>query len=89
MKHLNFWVSGRVQGVFYRKFILQKALQLGIKGMVKNLNDGRVYIEAEGNEAQLKALHTFCCEGPPAAKVIKVESEEAALINYQSFLISR
>jgi acylphosphatase len=57
--------------------------------MVKNLNDGRVHIEAKGNEAQLKALHAFCCEGPPAAKVANVESEEAEPMNYQSFLISR
>ncbi|MFN6083046.1 MAG: acylphosphatase, partial [Bacteroidota bacterium] len=60
MRHLNIWVSGKVQGVFYRRFIVDQAQQLGVKGLVKNLPDGRVYIEAEGTTDQLKVFETFC-----------------------------
>ncbi|KPA79715.1 putative acylphosphatase [Leptomonas pyrrhocoris] len=68
----HIFVSGRVQGVFYRKHTARKATQLGVTGWVRNLPDTRVEILAEGTAAQLDALETWCRTGPPKAVVTDV-----------------
>ena len=55
MKRLTATVSGKVQKVGYRKRIIDIAIAFGIKGIVENLEDGRVRIIAEGDEEKLKA----------------------------------
>jgi acylphosphatase len=63
-------VSGRVQGVAFRASTAQAARRLGLRGWVRNLPDGRVEIEAEGDRAALEALVAWCRRGPPAARVV-------------------
>lgn len=76
-KRWHLWVAGKVQGVFYRANAVKVAQQLGLTGWVKNLPDGRVEIVAEGEEDALEKLLAWCQKGPPAARVISVEVEEA------------
>ncbi len=66
-------VSGIVQGVFFRQSTVDEARRLGVAGWVRNLPDGRVEVEAEGERAALDALVRFCRRGPPAAQVDGVE----------------
>lgn len=66
-------ISGRVQGVFYRDFVLRRAVELGLKGYVRNLEDGkRVELRAEGDRERLEKLLEYLRVGPPAARVDKV-----------------
>ncbi len=58
MKRLTATVSGKVQKVGYRKRIIDIAIAFGIKGIVENLEDGRVRIIAEGDEEKLKWFET-------------------------------
>ncbi|MCK6576482.1 MAG: acylphosphatase [Anaerolineae bacterium] len=67
-------VSGRVQGVNFRRFTTLTARQLGITGWVRNLDDGDVEVLAEGTRAQLSQLIAFLHKGPPAAYVIGVQT---------------
>lgn len=85
MKHLNITVHGKVQGVFYRASTKAVADQLGIKGLVKNLKDGSVYIEAEGDDFSIESFVEWCHEGPEKAKVEKVETAEGEVKNYRNF----
>jgi acylphosphatase len=85
MKHLNITVFGKVQGVFFRAATKAVADQLGIKGFVKNQEDGSVYIEAEGDDFSMESFLEWCNEGPQKAKVEKVEQAEAELKNYRNF----
>ena len=85
MKHLNITVHGKVQGVFFRASTKAVADQLGVKGLVKNLKDGTVYIEAEGDGFSLDSFLEWCHEGPEKAKVEKVDVTEAELKNYRNF----
>lgn len=66
-------ISGRVQGVFFRKATAEKAKTLDVTGYVRNCDDGRVKVVAEGEEHQLQQLHDWCWEGPEQARVDDVE----------------
>lgn len=81
MRRIRAIVSGRVQGVAYRASTVTEARRLGIVGWVKNRSDGRVELEAEGPDAMIDALIRWCHEGPPAAKVDRVEVSEIAATN--------
>jgi acylphosphatase len=71
---LHLLVSGRVQGVWYRASTREKARDLGLRGWVRNLPDGRVEILAEGPRPALEALLGWCRRGPPLARVEGVEA---------------
>ncbi len=73
MKRAHIWVSGRVQGVWYRATARDVAQRLGLTGWVRNLPDGRVEIVAEGDETTLEEFIKWCWEGPPLARVDNVE----------------
>lgn len=79
MKRCNIYVSGRVQGVFFRAFTKENADALGLNGFVKNLDDGRVEVIVEGNEEKIEQLIEKIKQGPPRAKIddISVTWEEA------------
>lgn len=70
----RFFISGKVQGVFYRKYTHKAAVERGVTGWVRNLPDGRVEILAEGSESSVKGLETWCHSGSPKAKVSGVEA---------------
>ena len=89
MIHYRIRVTGRVQGVFFRKYTQEAAERIGIKGMVRNERDGSVYIEAEGSQEQLDAFIAWCHKGSPSSKVDKVEAEKGELRGYSSFRIER
>lgn len=67
------FVSGRVQGVFFRSETRREAKKHGVTGWVRNLPDGRVEAVFEGDEEAVKKLIEFCKHGPPYAKVTRVE----------------
>ena len=69
-------VSGRVQGVFFRRYTKTCADELKIKGRVRNLPGGSVEIECEGDENALKLFLEKLKEGPPASRVDDVSVEE-------------
>jgi acylphosphatase len=66
-------VCGRVQGVFFRHTTKTRAAALGLRGWVRNLPDGRVEVLAEGSRAALELLVAFCQEGPPRARVDRLD----------------
>jgi acylphosphatase len=67
------WVTGRVQGVGYRAFVLRVASRDGLSGGVKNLDDGRVEVDVEGGRKQVEAFIELLKSGPPAARVQQVD----------------
>jgi len=68
-------VTGRVQGVGYRWFAQAEADRLNLGGSVRNLPDGAVAVEAEGSRHKLLELLTRLRQGPPAARVERVDAE--------------
>lgn len=74
----RYFVEGFVQGVGFRFFAERVARQLGLGGYVKNLRDGRVEVYALGLAEQLAELKRRLEQGPRAARVSRVEEQEAA-----------
>ena len=87
VKHLNIKIFGLVQMVLFRYSALEKAKELGVKGFVKNEDEGKVYIEVEGEEDALDKFVEWCNKGPRLAKVEKVEKEEGRVKNFSEFKI--
>jgi acylphosphatase len=73
MEQVILWVSGRVQGVYYRDSTRQAAQELGLNGYAKNLPDGRVEVLAAGARPALQKLVEFCGRGPRGASVSALE----------------
>lgn len=80
-------ISGKVQGVFFRKFASIKARSLDIKGFVKNQSDGTVYIEACGELSNLEHFIQWCNQGPVNARVDQVKVNEITAKQISSFTI--
>jgi acylphosphatase len=68
-------VSGRVQGVFFRAAAAAQAHALGITGWVQNLIDGSVEIVCEGKRRNLEILLAWAHQGPPHARVDRVNAQ--------------
>lgn len=69
----KYFIFGRVQGVGFRVFAEERALQLGLHGYVRNLRDGRVEVYAVGNIDKLDVFRGYLEKGPHSARVISVE----------------
>lgn len=78
-------VSGKVQGVGYRDFVVRQAQRNRIIGWVRNLKDGRVEILATGEDEALALLIEACREGPTMARVDSVEANPADQTNAKGF----
>lgn len=68
-------VSGRVQGVGFRRFVEREAVRLGLRGFARNLADGRVEVVAQGDAALLASLEEKLRRGPALAQVTDVAIE--------------
>ncbi len=73
------YVSGRVQGVYFRASTREKALTLGLSGYARNLEDGRVEVLAAGPASVIDAFIQWLWIGPPTSRVEQVDIEEIAL----------
>lgn len=72
----RYLVSGRVQGVGFRRFVCSEALELGLRGWVRNLADGRVEVLAIGSAEQHQRLLAELNQGPRGSFVEKVEENK-------------
>jgi acylphosphatase len=88
MKSIAIRIYGRVQGVGFRYHTQQVAREHNISGMVKNMIDGSVYIEASGTEQDINQFVGWCHKGPRWAYIEQVEVNDIADRGYSGFTIS-
>ena len=89
MKTLKLYISGTVQGVFFRKFIENKANELKVRGFVRNLDDGRVEVVIEGEDRNVNYMLEICKRGDLHTKIEDVEIQEIKHQGFKNFRISR
>ncbi|NIA10240.1 MAG: acylphosphatase [Nitrospiraceae bacterium] len=73
MKRAHVFISGKVQGVWFRASAKEKAEQLMLSGWARNLPDGRVEAVFEGGDKAVDEMVKWCHRGPPLARVDNVE----------------
>ncbi len=87
-KRFHVYISGRVQGVFFRANTEKQALSLRLTGWVKNLPDGSVETVFEGESNNAEAMLSWCRIGTPPARVDNIEyTEEKADESFGDFKI--
>lgn len=84
-QHLKITVEGRVQGVGFRYHTKQMARQLGLKGYVKNMSNGNVYIEVEGIPEIIKEFLLWCKSNPGFSAVENITTDKGDVKNYAFF----
>jgi len=89
LKTISILVTGKVQAVWYRKYTLDKAVELNITGFVKNLPDDTVYIVATGTAEQVQQLAEWCWTGSPRSKISAVTVEYLELKEFERFEVVR
>ena len=86
MKQIHVFVTGRVQGVFFRQSTRVMAIKNNVNGWVRNLDDGRVEIVAQGQEQNIDNLSNWCRTGPANSRVDEFElKEESILEKFENF----
>jgi acylphosphatase len=78
-----------VQRVSYRFCTHAQALKCNLTGYVKNLHNGDVFIEAEGNEDDINKLIEWCYVGSPLSNVKEVIAEEGDVKNFETFEVKK
>ena len=86
-KSVRIYVSGNVQGVFFRNFVKENAEKLNINGFVRNLEDGRVEAFFEGNSDDVNKIIEICKKGPKHADIKGIQLKEETFQNLKNFKI--
>ncbi len=86
-EHLNIFVFGDVQGVFFRRTIKHEASRRGLKGFVQNKADGSVYLEVEGINEEISSFMAWLEAGADGHTVKRVDTEAGAYKAFDSFEI--
>ncbi|WP_319541901.1 acylphosphatase [uncultured Pseudodesulfovibrio sp.] len=74
MRQFRATIHGKVQGVWFRAWTRDMARELGVTGWVRNMKDGNVEALAHGNDELLKKFEQRLWEGPPLARVTKIDA---------------
>lgn len=86
-KAFRLYVDGNVQGVFFRSFVKENAERLDIKGFVRNLEDGRVEVFAEGNPENVEKIIELVKKGPKYSQIKNVEIKEEKFQDFKNFKV--
>ncbi|HUG83403.1 MAG TPA: acylphosphatase, partial [Euzebya sp.] len=77
-------ITGQVQGVFFRAATREVARREGVTGWVQNMPDGAVVAELQGPPEAVRAVESFCHQGPPGARVANLVAVDIDVIDGES-----
>lgn len=90
VKRIHAVVHGRVQGVFFRQTTLEQAKKLGLSGWVRNLADGTVETEFQGDQEAVRRMLDWLPRGSIGSSVVRVESQDMnPVYGEEQFVIKR
>ena len=84
-KSVRLYISGTVQGVFFRIFVKENAERYNVKGFVRNLEDGRIEVFLEGNTNDVNKMIELCQKGPRHAQIRNVEIKPERFQDFKVF----
>lgn len=86
-KAVRMYISGTVQGIFFRQFVKENAERYNISGFVRNLEDGRIEVFAEGDLENVEKIIELCKKGPKHSQIRNVEIKEEKFQGLKEFKI--
>ena len=86
-KSVRLYITGTVQGVFFRAFVKENAERYNVKGFTRNLDDGRVEVFLEGNSEDVNKMIELCKKGPKHSKIRKVEMKSEKFQDFKVFKV--
>jgi len=86
-KSVRLYITGSVQGVFFRLFVKQNAEKLGVNGFVRNLEDGRIEIFLEGDADNVNKMVDLCKKGPRHSQIRNVEIKPETFQGFRNFKV--
>ena len=87
MKTLRVYITGTVQGMIYRNYLLDAGLRIGVRGFVRNMEDGRVEVLIEGRDDKVKEMLEVCKKDTNQTKIRGVEVKEIGNQSFEGFKI--
>ena len=88
-KAIRLYITGTVQGVFFRAFIKENAERYNVKGFTRNLEDGRVEIFLEGNTDDVNKMIELAKKGPKHSQIKKVDVKPERHQGFKDFKVLR
>lgn len=89
MKTLRVYLSGTVQGVMFRKYIEEQGNKIGVRGFVRNMEDGKVEVIIEGVDDKVREMLEVCKAGTQHAQVRDIQVQEIKYQGFEGFKIFR
>ena len=86
-KSIRLYITGTVQGVFFRAFVKENAEKLNVKGFCRNLEDGRVEVFLEGDSGEVNKMMDLCKKGPKHSQIKKVEEKPERFQGFRAFKV--
>ncbi len=86
-KSVRIYLTGIVQGVFFREFIKENAERNDVKGFVRNLEDGRIEIFLEGDTNNVDKMVELCQKGPKHAQISNLEIKDEKFHGLKEFKV--
>jgi acylphosphatase len=86
-KAIRLFISGAVQGVFFRRFVKDNADKSNVKGFVRNLEDGRLEVFLEGDPEKVDNMISVCRRGPAHSNLRKIDEKEESFQDFKEFKI--
>jgi len=86
-KSTRLYIKGSVQGIFFEQFIKLNADNLGIKGFLRKLEDGRMEVFVEGDNDKVDEMLAICKRGPQHSQIRQVEEKQESFQDFKEFKI--
>lgn len=86
-KSVRLYIDGTVQGVFFRRFVKEKAEKRDLRGFARNLEDGKVEVFLEGDNTKVDEMIEVCKKGPKHAQIRNVEIKPEKFQDFRQFKI--
>ncbi len=86
-KSVRLYISGTVQGVFFRAFVKENAERYNVKGFTRNLEDGRVEVFLEGDVNDVNKMIELCKKGPRHAQIKNVQIKPERFQGFKAFKV--
>ena len=86
-KSVRLYISGFIQGIFYRSYIKENAERLNVKGFVRSLEDNRVEVFLEGNLDDVNKMIELCRKGLKSTEIRDIEIKDERFQDFKNFQI--